>query len=256
MGTGFEQGSVFHLQGNLVDHGQLSACADLLMTTSPNVMVSAALDGWRRQMAQRGHTQLDATLQHAERVRREVEALPGLHVLREEFPSAEASHGLDPLLADDDETAARLLSALAVLTHAAVGMRRAAKSTCRALANLTSSRDAPGEAFFAAKEAVPADKASGHIAAEQITPYPPGIPVIIPGERITAPLIKYLTSAWPPGCSYPTRPTRACTPYESSPRIERPSQAQPARISGFSLMCSLGEWAPHALDGLLAWPDG
>jgi arginine/lysine/ornithine decarboxylase len=45
MGTGFEQGSVFHRQGDLVDPDQLSACADVLMTTSPNVMVYAALDG-------------------------------------------------------------------------------------------------------------------------------------------------------------------------------------------------------------------
>ena len=50
MGAGFEQGSVFHLQGDLVDPDRLSACADLLMTTSPNVMVYAAMDGWRRQM--------------------------------------------------------------------------------------------------------------------------------------------------------------------------------------------------------------
>jgi arginine/lysine/ornithine decarboxylase len=49
MGTGFEQGSVFHRQGGLVDPDQLSACADMLMTTSPNVMVYAALDGWRVQ---------------------------------------------------------------------------------------------------------------------------------------------------------------------------------------------------------------
>jgi arginine decarboxylase len=50
MGAGFEQGSVFHVQGDLVDRDRLSKCADLLMTTSPNVLVCAALDGWRRQM--------------------------------------------------------------------------------------------------------------------------------------------------------------------------------------------------------------
>ena len=60
MGAGFEQGSVFHLQGDLVDRDRLSACADLLMTTSPNVMVYAAIDGWRRQMVQHGHELLGA----------------------------------------------------------------------------------------------------------------------------------------------------------------------------------------------------
>ena len=45
MGTGFKQGSVFHRQGDLVDPYRLSACADMLMTTSPNVMVYAAPPG-------------------------------------------------------------------------------------------------------------------------------------------------------------------------------------------------------------------
>jgi Orn/Lys/Arg decarboxylase, major domain len=97
MGTGFEQGSVFHRQGDLVDPDQLSACADMLMTTSPNVMVYAALDGWRRQMVQHGHQLLGAALTLAGRVRQNIDALPGLHVLREEFLGAEASHDLDPL---------------------------------------------------------------------------------------------------------------------------------------------------------------
>ena len=61
----------------------------------------------------------------------------------------------------------------------------------------------PREAFFAPKETVAADKAIGRIAAEQVTPYPPGIPVIIPGERITAPLIKYLTSGLAAGMQLP-----------------------------------------------------
>ena len=54
MGAGFEQGSVFHVQGDLVDADHLSNCADLLMTTSPNVMVYAAIDGWRRHMVASG----------------------------------------------------------------------------------------------------------------------------------------------------------------------------------------------------------
>ena len=54
MGAGFEQGSVFHVQGDLVDFAHLSACADLLMTTSPNVLIYAAIDGWRRHMVAHG----------------------------------------------------------------------------------------------------------------------------------------------------------------------------------------------------------
>ena len=71
MGAGFEQGSVFHVQGDLVDRDRLSACADLLMTTSPNVMVYAAIDGWRRQMVEHGRELLgDALELVARRARR------------------------------------------------------------------------------------------------------------------------------------------------------------------------------------------
>ena len=42
----------------------------------------------------------------------------------------------------------------------------------------------PREAFFALDEAVPLSRASGRIAAEAITPYPPGIPLVMPGERL------------------------------------------------------------------------
>jgi arginine/lysine/ornithine decarboxylase len=245
MGTGFEQGSVFHRQGGLVDPAQLAACADMLMTTSPNVMVYAALDGWRRQMVQHGHGQLDAALTLARKVREEVEALPGLHVLRDELLGAEASHDLDPLhvvidvsglgvsgydaadwlrehhridmglsdhrrveatlsLADDDKTAARLVSALSGLAGAAAGLPRARQ------VDLPDPDDLelepvmlPRDAFFGPKESVPAGQAVGRIAAEQITPYPPGIPVIIPGERITTALLDYLHTGLAAGMDLP-----------------------------------------------------
>jgi arginine/lysine/ornithine decarboxylase len=51
---------VFHVQGDLIDAPHLAECADLLMTTSPNVMIYAALDGWRRQMVENGENLLDA----------------------------------------------------------------------------------------------------------------------------------------------------------------------------------------------------
>ena len=42
------------------------------------------------------------------------------------------------------------------------------------------------EAWSAASEAVPLAQAQGRIAAEPLCPYPPGIPLLIPGERIDA----------------------------------------------------------------------
>jgi lysine decarboxylase len=44
----------------------------------------------------------------------------------------------------------------------------------------------PREAFFSANETVGADAAVGRVSAELIAPYPPGVPVLAPGELITA----------------------------------------------------------------------
>jgi arginine decarboxylase len=50
----------------------------------------------------------------------------------------------------------------------------------------------PREAFFAADEAVSLQAAVGRIAAEAITPYPPGIPLVMPGERLDMDVIDLL----------------------------------------------------------------
>jgi lysine decarboxylase len=50
----------------------------------------------------------------------------------------------------------------------------------------------PREAFLGEAETVPASDAVGRISAESIAGYPPGIPALLPGERITAEVVSYL----------------------------------------------------------------
>jgi arginine decarboxylase len=50
----------------------------------------------------------------------------------------------------------------------------------------------PRDAFFAPHERVPATAAAGRVAAEIISPYPPGIPAIAAGELITTDLLEAL----------------------------------------------------------------
>ncbi|MFL6099266.1 MAG: aminotransferase class I/II-fold pyridoxal phosphate-dependent enzyme [Actinomycetales bacterium] len=50
----------------------------------------------------------------------------------------------------------------------------------------------PREAFFAAQATLPADQAVGRVSAELIAPYPPGIPVVVPGEVLTAEVVDAL----------------------------------------------------------------
>jgi arginine/lysine/ornithine decarboxylase len=51
----------------------------------------------------------------------------------------------------------------------------------------------PREAFYSARRNVPLAQAAGEIAAEMIVPYPPGVPLLLPGETISAAKIDYLT---------------------------------------------------------------
>jgi lysine decarboxylase len=56
------------------------------------------------------------------------------------------------------------------------------------------------QAWRAASQAVPLAAAAGRIAAEPICPYPPGIPLLIPGERIDGPRAVWLVEQarrWP-----------------------------------------------------------
>jgi arginine decarboxylase len=50
----------------------------------------------------------------------------------------------------------------------------------------------PRDAFLGATEMVPWREAVGRISAEMVCPYPPGIPIVAPGERLTETVVDYL----------------------------------------------------------------
>ena len=54
---------------------------------------------------------------------------------------------------------------------------------------------APREAFFGASEALPLAACAGRVSAEIVTPYPPGIPVLGPGEEVSGETVAYLEEA-------------------------------------------------------------
>jgi len=53
----------------------------------------------------------------------------------------------------------------------------------------------PREAFFGPQEVLPARDAVGRVAAESLAAYPPGIPNVLPGERLTADSLDYIQRA-------------------------------------------------------------
>ena len=59
----------------------------------------------------------------------------------------------------------------------------------------------PQEAFYAAKESLPIEQTEGRISSEFVMCYPPGIPIIAPGELITRDILNYIQYAKEKGCS-------------------------------------------------------
>jgi arginine/lysine/ornithine decarboxylase len=97
--------------------------------------------------------------------------------------------------ADDDETEKLLVDSLRSLVEGAESMERLPEVHLPEPSALELEQALlPRDAFFGAAESVPADRAAGRIAAEMISPYPPGVPVVAPGEVITDEVLDYLRS--------------------------------------------------------------
>ncbi|MEU7281165.1 ornithine decarboxylase [Streptomyces sp. NPDC045431] len=246
MGSGLEQSSVFHLQGDLIKPEVLKNREDLLGTTSPSVLVYAALDGWRRQMVEHGHALYDDALALAKSVRARIADIDGLHVHgRDDFCGPGRASDMDPLQvivditalgttgyrvadrlrekhhinlhlsdhrrssaqlthADDEASADALITALAEAAAHADEMRPAPEIEVPDPAELRLEQVMlPRDAFFGRTEQVPWEKAVGRVTAEMLTPYPPGIPAALPGERLNAEVLRYLRSGVDAGMVVP-----------------------------------------------------
>jgi arginine decarboxylase len=245
MGSGIEQSSVFHLQGDRVDPAVLKQREDMLGTTSPSSLVYAVLDGWRRQMVERGHDLLDRALHLVGDVRRAIGATPGLAVMDAEFTGPGKAHEIDPFkvvvdvsglgisgyqavdwlrehhrvnvaladhrrmsivltYADRPDTTLPLITALAALARAAGDLPRPPRVALPQPVDLElETVMLPRDAFFGRYEHVPAEQAAGRVAAEMITPYPPGVPAVMPGEVITEGVVEYLRTGVAAGMIIP-----------------------------------------------------
>jgi arginine decarboxylase len=120
--------------------------------------------------------------------------------------------------ADDEQSVELLVATLDKLRADAATVESAAKVELPAPGDLElESVMRPRDAFFAEVEQVPAAEAVGRIAAEMVTPYPPGVPAIAPGERITAEVVAYLQSGVAAGMLIP----EAADPKVESLRVVR-----------------------------------
>lgn len=97
--------------------------------------------------------------------------------------------------ADDDDTEQRLVESLRRLVAESGGIESQPQAELPEPRSLElESVMLPRDAFFGRAEQVPVAQAAGRISAEMVSPYPPGVPVLVPGERINDAALDYLTS--------------------------------------------------------------
>ncbi|MGW0928039.1 aminotransferase class I/II-fold pyridoxal phosphate-dependent enzyme [Streptomyces sp. NPDC002644] len=105
---------------------------------------------------------------------------------------------------DDDRTEALLVESLGRLVKDADSIERPPRVLLPAAGGLELEQAIrPRDAFFGNVDHVPADRAAGRVAAETITPYPPGVPAVVPGEVITQEVVDYLRSGVAAGMLLP-----------------------------------------------------
>jgi lysine decarboxylase len=225
-----------------VDPARLDAGVEATATTSPAGAVLASIDASRALLEREGKHLLDGAIKAAREARDSLAAIEGMVALD--------GPGIDPLKltlvlpgtgVDGNAVEQDLLDAgLPVesadrdVIVAVVSLADTAESLDAFATAVASSVERhrgtprpvvgpsaytvdpviampPRQAFFAQRDAVPIDRAVGRVSAELVAPYPPGIPVLAPGEEITAATLDSLEQARAAGVriAYAADPTLA-----------------------------------------------
>jgi arginine decarboxylase len=222
----YTQGALVLARTDRLDRARLDRAFDATHTTSPAGAISASIDACRALLARDGKELCGRLLRAVAAGRRRLAQIPGAEVLG--GPGVEPSklvvllagtgaHGhaveadliaagmpveladrdtIIPIvtLADDETTVGRFTSVLAAAIerhrdHPRPPVPSAAWTVTPEVAM------SPREAFFSPNETLGADAAVGRVSAELVAPYPPGVPVLAPGEVITAGALAALREA-------------------------------------------------------------
>ncbi|MBO3737774.1 aminotransferase class I/II-fold pyridoxal phosphate-dependent enzyme [Actinoplanes flavus] len=239
---GLCQSSIMLLGSDRVDPVDLRLRLDLITTTSPSPLMFGAIDGFRRRMVREGEQLLTAALRRASGLRERLSAVAGLGIMNESIIGHDAVAEWDPLklsvdvtglgitgyqarewlqsecrlttqlgdarrvvcsltYADDDAAIARLATALERLAARPPAPDRPAPAVPPLEdLNLEQAMN-PRDAFFAETEQV--TDPVGRIAAEMVSPYPPGVPAVLPGERFNEAVVTYLRAGREAGMTLP-----------------------------------------------------
>lgn len=229
--SALSQGSVMHINSDLVDIARVRKILSMLQTTSPNYAIMASLDAARRQAFFQGEKIFGRLIRMAEDARERINRMQRIYCVTQGEIRAKgydldvtkltlnvtrtglSGHDVEHRLAFDygvqvdcadlfnliaimgvgtsRKDLEKLLSALEDIDRREPGQERNWVLQLPSLS--TEMVMTPREVFLSQNtKRVPLSKAAGHISAQTLTPYPPGIPVLIPGERITREIQDFL----------------------------------------------------------------
>ena len=227
------------LTGKNVNWEYVSQIINLTQTTSASYLLISSLDISRRNLALRGRESFDKVSRMAEYAREEINSIGGFYAYGKDMINGGSVYDFDvtklsvytrdiglagievyDLLRDEYDIQIELGDIANILAYISIGDRiQDIERLVGALADIKRlyAKDpekmpgaeyirptvlvSPQTAFYAEKKAVPIRETKGMICSEFVMCYPPGIPILAPGELITQEIIDYIIYAKEKGCS-------------------------------------------------------
>ncbi|MFV9568610.1 aminotransferase class I/II-fold pyridoxal phosphate-dependent enzyme [Thermoanaerobacter mathranii] len=229
--SSFTQSSILHLNSNRVDTNRLKYFLSLFQSTSPSYLLMSSLDLARDYMEKEGKNRLEKAIILADYARHEINTLGGVRCLGEEilgsfgivdFDKTKLTISVKNLGITGPEAEGFLrenfniqvemadtFNILAMITLA--DNKEEVELLIKGLANMKNLKKdkkleveiedypdvpemvlKPAEAIRQKTKWVSLEDAEGSICADFIIPYPPGVPLVCPGERIKKDMVKYI----------------------------------------------------------------
>ncbi|HIZ22454.1 MAG TPA: aminotransferase class V-fold PLP-dependent enzyme [Candidatus Blautia faecigallinarum] len=227
------------LAGPNVSEGYVRQIINLTQTTSGSYLLLSSLDISRRNLALRGEEAFGRVMGLAEYARDEINAIGGYRAFGRELVNKDSVYDFDvtklsvhtldiglagievyDLLRDEYDIQIEFGDLGNILAYLSIGDRpRDVERLVGALSEIRRRYQkskaglmrqeyiepqvavSPQEAFYADKEMLPIDETKGRICSEFVMCYPPGIPILAPGEKITGQILAYIKYAKEKGCS-------------------------------------------------------
>lgn len=237
-GGSLTQSSIL-LCGKSINSAYVRQVINLTQTTSASYLLMSSLDIARKNLALNGKEIFAKAVKYAEYARNEINKIGGYYAFGAELNDNDAFYAFDKtklsintldtglagievydILRDEYNIQIEFGDLGNVLAYISAGDRALEiERLISALAEIKRrySRDkagmfdheyinpivvlSPKEAFFSNKKAKKLEECCDHICGEFVMCYPPGIPILAPGEKITSEIIDYISYAKEKGCS-------------------------------------------------------